>query len=304
MSNKKTKNVVASVKAKLINISKKSNREFSSVCLQYCQERFLYRLSKSNYKDKFILKGGLSLIAVNISSQRPTKDIDFLSQQIKNDMNYIKQIFLEVIENTVEDDGLRFDANSVKTESIAELALYEGVRVKIDAYLDKSVYKIVVDIGFSDKLVNQVELIKFPQVLDDFEPPLIKIYPLEAIIAEKFEAIVKLYEVNSRLKDFYDIYFLSITKNFEISILHNNLINTFNNRSTSIESRKNIFSDKFKSNISMEKKWQAFLRTNKLYVSYNFSQVISHIENFIDYSFKNSNGFIWNSELQKWEILN
>lgn len=303
MSTEKPKNVSASVKAKLTNIAKKDKKDFSSVCLQYCQERFLYRLSVSNYKDKFILKGGLSLIAINISSQRPTKDIDFLAQQIKNDISSIKQIFLEVIENTVVDDGLRFDTNSINTETIAEEALYQGIRVNMDAFLDKSIYKIVVDIGFSDKLINQVELISFPNFLDTFDPPLIKVYPLEAIIAEKFEAIVKLYSINSRLKDFYDIYFLSITKSFEISRLHNNLINTFDNRETSIESRKNIFAEKFKANTDMEKKWQAFLRRNKLPLTYNFYQIVEHIENFIDYSFENNLGFIWSPELQKWETI-
>jgi predicted nucleotidyltransferase component of viral defense system len=302
MSTEKTKNLVASVKARLTNISKKSKRDFSSICLQYCQERFLYRLSISEYKDKFILKGGLSLIAVNISSQRPTKDIDFLARQVKSDKNVIKQIFMEIIENNNIDDGLRFDTNSINTETIAEEALYEGIRVNIDAFLDKSVYKIVVDIGFSDKLVNNVELIHFPKFLDNFESPLINVYPLEAIISEKFEAIVKLYDTNSRLKDFYDIYFLSNTKSFDITRLHNNLINTFKNRNTLIESRKNIFSDKFKSNEDMNKRWQAFLRRNKLSISYSFSQVVDHLENFIDYSFENDSNFIWNPEIKKWEM--
>lgn len=296
------KNIVASIKAKLTQISKKRNKDFSSICLQYCQERFLYRLSLSEYKNNFILKGGLSLIAVNISSNRPTKDIDFLGKNIKNDSSVIKEIFIKILKNSFYDDGLNFDTESITTEKIAEESLYEGVRVNINAFLDKSIYKIIIDIGFSDRLLNEVELIEFPNILDSFESPKISVYPLEAIISEKFEAIVKLYTLNSRLKDFYDIYFLSKTKNFDIVNLHKNINNTFNNRNTPILDRKLIFEKNYKENIDMDKKWKAFLKRNKIDLEISFHNLIEHLEKFIELPFNNDSGYVWDYNLQEWKL--
>lgn len=298
-----TKNLVASIKAKLLNISKKENKDFHNICLQYCQERILYRLSKSKYKDNFILKGGLSLIALDISSNRPTKDIDFLCKKIKNSQIEIREVFKEIFKTNVEEDGLKFDLDSINTQSIAEEALYEGVRVIINTYLDKSIYKIIIDIGFSDNLINKIEEINFPIFLDKFESPKVNIYPLEAIISEKFEAIVKLYEANSRLKDFYDIYFLLKSKNFNISKLNENLFNTFNNRKTLILDRNKIFSNDFKNNEIMSKKWESFLKTNKLNLKIQFKDVVNSIENFINYPFEKNSGYFWNFILEKWEEI-
>lgn len=271
--------------------------------MQYCQERILYRLSKSKYKDNFILKGGLSLIALDISSNRPTKDIDFLCKKIKNSQIEIREVFKEIFKTNVEEDGLKFDLDSINTQSIAEEALYEGVRVIINTYLDKSIYKIIIDIGFSDNLINKIEEINFPIFLDKFESPKVNIYPLEAIISEKFEAIVKLYEANSRLKDFYDIYFLLKSKNFNISKLNENLFNTFNNRKTLILDRNKIFSNDFKNNEIMGKKWESFLKTNKLNLKIQFKDVVNSIENFINYPFEKNSGYFWNFILEKWEEI-
>ena len=298
---KEVKNIAASVKAKLKEIAKNENKDFNSLCLQYCQERFLYRLSLSNYKDIFILKGGLSLLVLDISSERPTKDMDFLAQSISNNIENIKDIFYEIVKIEYN-DGISFDIN-LKTEAIAKNAKYEGIRVKINSFLERSKYELIVDIGFSDKLLSFPKEKSFPILLNTFNSPVIKIYPTESIIAEKFEAIIKLYTQNSRIKDFYDIYFISKEVNFKYSDLKNVILETFKNRNTSIEDVKRVFEKDYKNSILMQKQWSAFLSRNKLKSELTFEQIMEKIEVFLLPIFiKNENEYFWESE--KWNLKN
>ncbi len=276
---KELKNVAASVKARLKEIARKNNKDFNALCLQYCQERFLYRISLSRYKKSFILKGGLSLLALDMPSERPTKDMDFLAQAISNELENVKRIFSEII-TIQENDGLVFDSE-IKTQSIVPDAKYEGVRVKIVSFIERARYDLIVDIGFSDRLLSPSEEKPFPVLLNGFENPVIKIYPAEQVIAEKFEAMVKLYTQNSRLKDFYDIAFISSEKKFKHSELNKVIFHTFKNRNTLIEDKEKIFRNDFKENKEMQKQWDAFLKRNKLKSEFTFFQIMEKIECFI-----------------------
>lgn len=208
------KNIAASVKERLRNISTNAGKDFQSVLRQYIQERFLFRLSKSIYVDNFILKGALLFVAHDISRSRPTRDIDFLGSLVPNEKEKIVEIIKEIL-NVSYDDGLLFDNNNVESEYIVEDEEYYGVRVKFYAYLEHSRERVQIDIGFGDRIIGGPIEINFPTLLD-FPAPRLKVYSIESAVAEKFEAIVSLQLETSRMKDFYDI--LYFVEHYSIAV--------------------------------------------------------------------------------------
>jgi predicted nucleotidyltransferase component of viral defense system len=189
------KNITASVRERLRNISLKSGKDFQSVIRQHIQERFLYRLSTSIYSDSLILKGALLLLAYDISRLRPTKDIDFLGSSVSNNKDDLEKIIKEILKLKYE-DGVIFDHKTVESENIVEDGDYHGVRIKFYAYIGNIKERIQVDIGFGDKIIAGPVTIDFP-VLLDFPVPKLKVYSIESAIAEKFEAIVSLQLLTS-----------------------------------------------------------------------------------------------------------
>ncbi len=149
---KEIKNKTASVKAKLLNIAKSENIDFNAVLLRYFQEKFLFRLSISEYSKYFVLKGGLLLICLNIPKMRPTIDIDFLAEHIKNDLIELENIFKNISKIGCN-DGVQFDSLSIKSERIKENADYEGIRIKIDVFLGTARKKLQMDIAFGDVVI-------------------------------------------------------------------------------------------------------------------------------------------------------
>lgn len=296
---KEIKNIAASVKERLRNISIQSGKEFQSVVRQYVQERFLYRLSESIYSNNLILKGALLFIAHDISRNRPTRDIDFLGSSISNDIEDIKATVKEILKFKY-DDGLKFDSESVEAESITEDGDYKGVRIKFYSYLENSKERIQLDIGFGDKITAGPIEIEFPTILD-FPAPKLKVYSIETAIAEKFEAIVSLQLQTSRMKDFYDVLFFAEHYQFKKSLLFNALKTTFDHRSTDNEQRNFIFEDKFKSDIKLQKLWVAFLDRNKLDSEESFSEVVSKIQSFIEPIFDTKTKNNWNPDKWIWE---
>ena len=209
-----TKNIGASVRQRLLNKARETGRPFSELLQYFAMERFLYRLSKSEYADKFVLKGALMLTAWNAPLLRPTMDIDLLGR-IGNDIGAMAAIVREICAGRVEpDDGLVFDAATVQGERIAEAAEYEGVRIRFRATLDAARIQMQLDIGFGDIVVPAAVPTIYPTILDLPAPHLLA-YSRETAIAEKFEAMVKLGELNSRMKDFFDIWLLSRSFDFD-----------------------------------------------------------------------------------------
>lgn len=296
---KEIKNVAASVKERLRNISVQSGREFQSVFSQYVQERFLYRLSESPYSNNLILKGALLFIAHNISRNRPTRDIEFLGSKIPNEINDLVEVIKEIL-IVKFDDGLRFDPDSVEAENITEDGDYEGVRVKFNVFLENSKERMQLDIGFGDKITAGPVEIEFPTLLD-FPAPKLKVYSIETEIAEKYEAIVSLQLLTSRMKDFYDILFFAECYNFNKETLLRAIITTFNNRSTDLDLSKTIFKDQFKNNDRFQNLWKAFLNRNKLESNKTFFEVVSQIQSFIEPIFDSKTKNNWNPRKWKWE---
>jgi predicted nucleotidyltransferase component of viral defense system len=258
---KEIKNIAASVKERLRNVSTQTGKEYQSLFRQYVQERFLFRLSKSIYANNFILKGALLFLAYDISRLRPTRDIDFLGSSISNKKDELADIVKEILKIECE-DGLHFDVDDIESENIVDDGDYHGVRIKFYAYLENSRERVQIDIGFGDKITSGPIEIDFPTLLD-FPAPRLKVYSVESAIAEKFEAIVSLHLKTSRMKDFYDIMFFAENHNFKKDILKEAILTTFKHRETDIELRKKIYEDKFKTEDQLQKYWVAFLIRSK-----------------------------------------
>lgn len=296
---KEIKNIAASVKERLRNISTQSGLEFQSIISQYVQERFLYRLSKSIYSNNLILKGALLFVAHNISRNRPTRDIDFLGSKIPNEIDDLLVLIKEILQIKF-DDGLRFDSDSIEAEYITEHGDYIGVRIKFYAYLENSRERIQLDIGFGDKITAGPVEIEFPTLLD-FPAPRLKVYSIETAIAEKFEAIVSLQLQTSRMKDFYDILFFAENYDFKKQKLIQAITTTFKNRSTNLELSKTIFADQFIENDGFQKLWEAFIARNKLENTKSFPEVVALIQSFIQPVFDSKTENNWNPEKWEWE---
>lgn len=259
---KDIKNLPASVQNRLGNKARELERPANWMDQYYASERFLYRLSKSEHSHKFVLKGGLVFIGWGIPLRRHTKDID-LRAYTSNSLEDIIQIIKEVCNQQVEPDGIVFESETVTADVIAEGPEYEypGTRVLLWARLgETSRVHMQIDMGFSDEIVPPANEITYPVIFEDMPRPILQGYPKEAVIAEKLHCIVLRGRINSRLKDFYDIWFLSKQFSFDGMILRDAIINTFQNRETSIPDGVPLgLSDAYA--IENERRWQTFLRT-------------------------------------------
>jgi len=276
---KKPTNIAASIRAKLMNVANQSKRAFDVVVLQYFQERFLYRLAQSKHRSKLILKGALMFRAYGIPITRPTKDIDFLGRTIGPETGLLTAIMQEILDIQCE-DGIIFDPASIAITSIKEDADYEGLRIFIEGKLDTIRKKIQIDIGFGDIITEGPLEMDYPVILDQPAPHLM-VYSKETAIAEKFEAMVRLGTANSRMKDFYDIFYLAEHEEFGASSLSAAINQTFSHRGTDLNQAQFIFSDDFKANNALNEMWTAFLKRSKLDTTIQFVETLIILEHFL-----------------------
>lgn len=254
-------NLAASVRQRLLNQARLQERPFQELLHYYAMERFLYRLSRSEYSQKFILKGALLLTAWRAPLSRPTADIDLMGRT-SNELDNIRRIVTELCTTETEADGMQFEADSVSAARIKEDADYEGVRVRFHATLASARIPMQIDIGFGDVIVPDPIAIEYPTLLD-FPPPRLAAYPKEAVIAEKLQALTELGLLNSRLKDYFDMWLLSQLYEFEGGSLVEAIRATFRHRSTEIEVLPAGLTDAFALDASRQKQWVAFLRRSR-----------------------------------------
>ena len=231
---KEIKNLPQSVHDRLIRIAKENDQTFEQVFYFYALERFLYRLTKSEHAESFVLKGALMFFGWDLPLRRLTKDID-LQGYTANDLENLTQIIRQVCVQPVEpDDGMTFDEQSVVGEVIMEEENYEGVRIHFMGYLANANRNLQVDFSFANVITPASEEITYPTLLPELgmQPFLIRGYPVETSIAEKFQTMVDKGEINSRMKDFYDIWVMIQQCEIQGTILVNAITNTFNNRNT------------------------------------------------------------------------
>jgi len=272
----------------LKNEAEKMGRPFAEVLQYYGMERFLYRLSKSRYADKFILKGGLLLYCWNVPLRRPTRDIDFRGYLENTERSILKAV-KDVIAAPVPEDGIVFDISTIRVEQTQIDADYAGIRVRFTGHLDTARIPMQIDIGFSDVLASRVERVVYPTLLDDMKVPRLKGYPKESIVAEKFHAMIRYAELNSRFKDYYDIWLIAENFEFDSLSLQKAIEKTFAQRETKVPTeRPTALTIGFASENAA--RWKNFLTKANLEnnVLNDFGDFVEKIWDFLEYPLQTS----------------
>lgn len=268
----------ASVLAKLKNKAKVSGISYQQ-CLQlFFQEEFLRKLAGSQYAENFILKGGLFIYMLTNFESRATVDVDFLMRGLNNDLARMDEIIADILAVDTSNDFVEFKAS--KMEPIALQRKYHGVSTQITGYIKNVRVPFNVDIGVGDVIVPKAERRNIQTQLSDFEKPEILTYSLESTIAEKFDAILQRFELTGRMKDFYDIYYLSLTFDFDGLKLQTAIQETLQNRGTAYE--KDSFDRvlALADDTDMQTKWRYFLKTLSN-PEMEFSSVVDGIKVFL-----------------------
>jgi hypothetical protein len=271
-------NVAASVRQRLLNIAAKENFDFGFVLTRYGLERVLYRLSRSTHRDNFVLKGALLFEVWARTPHRPTKDLDLLGRG-EPSTERCAEIFREICTDETQEDGLTFLAGTITAERIKEEQQYEGVRVKFIAKLENARIAIQVDVGFGDAVTPEV--IEYPTLLSGPAPRILA-YPMESVIAEKVEAIAHLGMLNSRMKDFFDVWFLAKTFPFDPGKLSRAVAATFTRRGTQWDIAKlEELLAALGSEPTKTLQWRAFLRKSSLAAPVEFSDITNAVRVFL-----------------------
>jgi predicted nucleotidyltransferase component of viral defense system len=273
-------NVAASLHQRLLNKAQETKRPFNELLQYFAMERFLYRLSESPHAEKFVMKGALMFVVWHAPASRPTMDIDLLGIT-DNDVGAIVRMVKAVCRQGVEPDGLIFDPDSVEGQRIAEDANYEGVRVRFRGNLGTARITMQLDIGFGDVVTPSPEVTEYPTLLA-LPAPRLRAYSRESAVAEKFEAMVKLDVVNSRMKDFYDVWLLARQFDFDGPMLAEAIAQTFSRRGTAIPADPAALMRRVARYAGKEAQWQGFIRRSRLEgVPGDFTAIVGAIAIFL-----------------------
>jgi predicted nucleotidyltransferase component of viral defense system len=276
--------------------SRTGGTDYQLLLQLFCQEEFLRRLGQSQYNHNFILKGGLLLYCISGFRSRPTQDIDFLLKNQSNAKESIQAVLEKIISINNEGSPVVFKINSL--ESIAEHREYNGIRAKVIAHIKNTRIPFDIDMGVGDVIVPKPVVQTIPTQLDGFDSPSIYAYSLESIVAEKFDAIISRLELTSRMKDFFDIYYLAISYSFDGRKLQEALNETLQNRGTYYDATTLGTISTFSENPAMLAKWNHFAKS-VLKSELQFDKVIEVIVKFVGPVY---NAIIHESELLKqWE---
>ena len=268
----------ASVLARLKNKAAESGRSYQ-LCMQlFCQEEFLRRVEKSRYADNLILKGGLFLYTLTNFDSRVTVDVDFLLRQMPNTPEQLQAVLEEIIATDTGNDFITFEIKRVEPIAIAKK--YAGIGASMIARIKNTRTPFSIDFGVGDVIVPQQEKRTIPTQLPDFEAPTVNTYSLESTVAEKLDAILSLMEFSSRMKDYYDLYYLANHFEFDNAVLAEAMRKTFANREHhfTVEQFEQVIG--FDSDEAMQKKWKAFVRKIDTEPD-DFSTVLKTIKAFL-----------------------
>lgn len=297
--------IAASVLARLKNKAKVSGISYQQ-CLQlFFQEEFLRRLAGSPYTENFVLKGGLFIYTLTNFESRATIDVDFLMRGLNNDLARMDEIIAEILAVDTGNDFVTFKA--AKTEPIALQRKYHGVSTQIIGFIKNVRVPFNVDIGVGDVIVPKAERRNIQTQLEGYTQPTILTYSLESTIAEKFDAILQRFELTGRMKDFYDIYYLSKTFDFDGLKLQTAILETLHNRGTAYEKDSFAHILSLAEDMDMQTKWRYFLKTLRN-PTMEFSQVIQGIQRFLSpvwESIVSEDELLdcWNAETASWNPI-
>lgn len=240
------KNYGKSIRTRLLNVAKQEEVFYQTILTRYFQERLLYRISQTRYRENFCLKGGALMYAYERFAARPTLDIDFLGTHISNDGEHIAEAFREICAVDCKEDGVQFDCDKIVTQNITEFKDYHGHPVSLD----------------------------YPLLLEGLPEASILAYSTETVIAEKMHAIIDLADQSSRMKDYYDIYHMLTSIQYDATILQDAINRTFENRHTPYNADTMFFREDFPNHPQMQVRWTAFLRKATINNALPFTEVV------------------------------
>ena len=291
--------IAASVLARLKNKAKESGRSYQ-LCLQlFCQEEFLRRLEKSQYSENLVLKGGLFIYSITDFDSRVTVDVDFLLRKVPNTPEQLQTVIETIISTPTDNDFVTFEIKDIAPIAVAKK--YAGIGVSLVARIKNTKTPFNIDFGVGDVIVPKQEKRKIPTQLEDFTAPTVNTYSLETTIAEKIDAILSLMEFSSRMKDYYDIYYLANKFDFDGATLTEALRKTFENRGHTFTAEQFEQVMAFDSDDAMQKKWKAFVRKIDTKTD-DYSTVLKTIKTFLIKPF--TAAVVCKEFNEKWSAIN
>ena len=263
-----------SVKTRLLNLMNENGYKYMYLLSRYFNERLLYRVSVSQYKDNFLLKGGSLLYAFEGLETRPTIDIDFLASRISMDRAYLETVFREILDIPCDADGVTFDLSSLRSEPITVEKKYPGTRFFVTAHMDSIIHPLSVDIGFGDVITPCPICLDYPLLLTNVPSIQIQAYSLETVIAEKFHTMIDRDVSNSRMKDFYDCHQLLTRHHTDNQILYDAICATFDNRKLEYNPDLQLFTPEFANDIKRTARWNSFLKKINVVDTFTFQEAM------------------------------
>jgi predicted nucleotidyltransferase component of viral defense system len=248
----------ASVIAKLKNKSKEQSVPLQQLLNLFCQEEFIRRLARSNYKEHLILKGGFLLYTISQFTTRPTVDADYLLKNHSNDQVEVEKMITRIIHDSGENDFIQLEIRN--TEIISENKAYHGIRANLMGTIGRTKTPFSIDFGIGDVIVPSAITRTLPVLLNDFEQPEVLTYSLESTIAEKIDAIIVMMELTGRMKDFYDIFYLATTFDFDGRKLQEAIYDTLTNRGTPYERDSILAINDLIDNPQIQQRWSIFCK--------------------------------------------
>lgn len=275
------KNHGKSVRTRLLNLMNATGYKYMYLLSRYFNERLLYRVSVSQYKDNFLLKGGSLLYAIDGLEARPTVDVDFMAKQISRERVFLAKVFQEIIGIPCDEDGVIFDAGSIKIEPITVDKKYPGTRFYFTAHMDSIVHNMSVDVGFGDVVIPSPVSVDFPLLLPDIPSVNLRAYSLETVIAEKLHTMIDRDVLNSRMKDFFDCYQLLTNRIINPDSLYEAVKATFDNRELQYNANLQLFTPAFAVDAARITRWNSFLKNVQWKDGLNFADVMRVIKDHL-----------------------
>lgn len=272
------KNYGKSIRARLLNVAKQEEVFYQTILTRYFQERLLYRISQTRYRENFYLKGGALMYAYERFAARPTLDIDFLGTHISNDSERIAEAFREICAVDCKEDGVLFACDKIVTQNITEFKDYHGVRLSIPVTMDTIAQVLTMDVGFGDVVTPHSVSLDYPLLLEGLPEASILAYSTETVIAEKMHAIIDLADQSSRMKDYYDIHHLLTSFQYDTAILQDAINHTFENRHTPYNADTMFFREDFPNHPQMQVRWTAFLKKATINSALSFPKVVRWLQ--------------------------
>lgn len=253
-----------SIKARLLNMADGNNKKYQQLIVRFFHERLLFRLSKSEYRERFIIKGGTLLYAFEEFIPRPTLDIDLMGHRIDNNKTTILSAFKKIASMPYPEDDITFHTETLTSHEITIENKYPGVRISMVANIGSYRQNLTFDIGFGDVIVPSPQELEYPTLFDAMEKPDILAYSLETVVAEKFQTMIDRGRFNSRMKDYFDLYRIFSVHQFDNTLLSEAIKATFENRGTEFVEDHDFFSEDFEKDTMLNQQWKYYLRKMKL----------------------------------------